>query len=256
MLSFTHLTTGYRRTPVSTGLTATLRPGVTALVAPNGKGKSTLLRTLAALQPPLAGTIFYGGTDASRLTPQERARHIAVVLTAQPAPQALTARDVVRTGRLPHTSLLHPSSEADRRAVDRALALTEAAAFAERPVSTLSDGQRQRVYIAKALAQQTPVVLLDEPTAYLDPAASADVLTLLRRIAREEEKAVLLTTHDITAALLHADRLWMLSAEGIAEGIAEGTPAELLRSGALDSVLRSQGAAVDKENMTLTFRLK
>ncbi len=251
MLTFSHLTTGYRHTPVSRDLSATLLPGVTALVAPNGKGKSTLLRTLAALQPPLSGTILYAGRDAASLTPAERARHVAVVLTAHPAPPSLTAREAVAMGRIPHSSLLRPYSTADRLAVSEALSLAGAEPFAHRPVNTLSDGQRQRVYLAKALAQQTPVILLDEPTAYLDPAASAEVFRLLTRLARDHHKTILLTTHDITAALLHADRLWMLRTDAI----TEGTPRDLIRSGALDNILRQQGATVDKDSLTLTYSL-
>ena len=251
-IGFAHLTTGYGHTIVSRNLTATLLPGVTALVAPNGKGKSTLLRTLAALQPPLSGTICYGARPIAALTPAERARHVAVVLTAHPAPPSLTAREAVSMGRIPHSSLLRPYSAADRRAVTKALAQAGAEPFADRPVNTLSDGQRQRVYLAKALAQETPVIFLDEPTAYLDPAASAEALRLLSRLAREQGKAILLTTHDITGALLHADRLWMLRTDTI----LEGTPTQLLRSGALDDILRQQGATVNKDRLTLTYSLQ
>ncbi len=250
-IGFANLTTGYGHTIVSRNLTATLLPGVTALVAPNGKGKSTLLRTLAALQPPLSGTITYGTRPIAALTPTERARHVAVVLTAHPAPPSLTAREAVSMGRIPHSSLLRPYSAADRRAVSEALAQAGAEPFADRPVNTLSDGQRQRVYLAKALAQETPVIFLDEPTAYLDPAASAEVLRLLSRLAREQRKAILLTTHDITGALLHADRLWMLRTDTI----HEGTPRQLLRSGALDDILHQQGATVNKDHLTLTYSI-
>ncbi len=251
MLTLHHLTIGYPRRTVCTGLCATLEPGLTALLAPNGKGKSTLLRTMASLLPPLEGSVTIGGNDIAALSPCERARTIAVVLTRHPAPQALTARDVVRTARLPHTTLFRPFAPEDRSAVERALTLAGAAAFADTPVAALSDGQRQRVYIAKALAQETPVVLLDEPTAFLDARAADDALCLLRRIAHDEGKTILLTTHHLTQALLHADRLWMLHTASI----ASGTPAELLRSGQLDAFFPSPAATLDKQALTLTYHI-
>lgn len=172
-LAFHALTTGYchgsRQSIVGRGLEGSLPRGtLTVLLGTNGAGKSTLLRTLAGLQPPLAGDIFWEGNSLASLTPEERAKRLSIVLTVRPETGNLTVREVVALGRLPHRQGLWGSRNAatDAEAVERAMRLTTTSAWSERPVSRLSDGERQRVFIAKALAQETPLILLDEPTAF------------------------------------------------------------------------------------------
>ena len=221
-LAFHALTTGYchgsRQSIVGRGLEGSLPRGtLTALLGTNGAGKSTLLRTLAGLQPPLAGDIFWEGNSLASLTPEERAKRLSIVLTVRPETGNLTVREVVALGRLPHRQGLWGSrnAAADAEAVERAMRLTTTSAWSERPVSRLSDGERQRVFIAKALAQETPLILLDEPTAFLDYPSRVQFFNLLKRLTNEMGKTVLLSSHDVELAAAHADRILLLSKESL-----------------------------------------
>ena len=221
-LAFHALTTGYchgsRQSIVGRGLEGSLPRGtLTALLGTNGAGKSTLLRTLAGLQPPLAGDIFWEGNSLASLTPEERAKRLSIVLTVRPETGNLTVREVVALGRLPHRQGLWGSRNAatDAEAVESAMRLTTTSAWSERPVSRLSDGERQRVFIAKALAQETPLILLDEPTAFLDYPSRVQFFNLLKRLTNEMGKTVLLSSHDVELAAAHADRILLLSKESL-----------------------------------------
>lgn len=221
-LAFHALTTGYchgsRQSIVGRGLEGSLPRGtLTVLLGTNGAGKSTLLRTLAGLQPPLAGDIFWEGNSLASLTPEERAKRLSIVLTVRPETGNLTVREVVALGRLPHRQGLWGSrnAAADAEAVERAMRLTTTSAWSERPVSRLSDGERQRVFIAKALAQETPLILLDEPTAFLDYPSRVQFFNLLKRLTNEMGKTVLLSSHDVELAAAHADRILLLSKESL-----------------------------------------
>ena len=221
-LAFHALTTGYchgsRQSIVGRGLEGSLPRGtLTVLLGTNGAGKSTLLRTLAGLQPPLAGDIFWEGNSLASLTPEERAKRLSIVLTVRPETGNLTVREVVALGRLPHRQGLWGSRNAatDAEAVERAMQLTTTSAWSERPVSRLSDGERQRVFIAKALAQETPLILLDEPTAFLDYPSRVQFFNLLKRLTNEMGKTVLLSSHDVELAAAHADRIRLLSKESL-----------------------------------------
>ena len=221
-LAFHALTTGYchgsRQSIVGRGLEGSLPRGtLTVLLGTNGAGKSTLLRKLAGLQPPLAGDIFWEGNSLASLTPEERAKRLSIVLTVRPETGNLTVREVVALGRLPHRQGLWGSrnAAADAEAVERAMRLTTTSAWSERPVSRLSDGERQRVFIAKALAQETPLILLDEPTAFLDYPSRVQFFNLLKRLTNEMGKTVLLSSHDVELAAAHADRILLLSKESL-----------------------------------------
>ena len=221
-LAFHALTTGYchgsRQSIVGRGLEGSLPRGtLTVLLGTNGAGKSTLLRTLAGLQPPLAGDIFWEGNSLASLTPEERAKCLSIVLTVRPETGNLTVREVVALGRLPHRQGLWGSrnAAADAEAVESAMRLTTTSAWSERPVSRLSDGERQRVFIAKALAQETPLILLDEPTAFLDYPSRVQFFNLLKRLTNEMGKTVLLSSHDVELAAAHADRILLLSKESL-----------------------------------------
>lgn len=221
-LAFHALTTGYchgsRQSIVGRGLEGSLPRGtLTVLLGTNGAGKSTLLRTLAGLQPPLAGDIFWEGNSLASLTPEERAKRLSIVLTVRPETGNLTVREVVALGRLPHRQGLWGSRNAatDAEAVESAMQLTTTSAWSERPVSRLSDGERQRVFIAKALAQETPLILLDEPTAFLDYPSRVQFFNLLKRLTNEMGKTVLLSSHDVELAAAHADRILLLSKESL-----------------------------------------
>ena len=220
---------------VQAGLNLQLRPGeLVGLIGPNGSGKSTLMRTLAGLQPPLAGQVTVTGRDLHDLPQRDIARLIALVLTDRVEVDNATVRDIVTLGRYPHAHWWGGTSPADRQAVDEAIDLVHLADKAARPLSELSDGERQRAMIARALAQDTPIILLDEPTAHLDLPNRVETMLLLHRLAHHTRKAILLSTHDLELAIQMGDCLWLL-AQG--RPMASGMPEELILSGAFSSFL-------------------
>ena len=239
---------GRRRTVVLSGVDAALLRGqCAALLGPNGSGKSTLLRTLAGLQRPLGGSVLLNGAPLARLTPGEIARTLSVVLTDAIDAAQLTAWDVVALGRAPHAGFSGRLSEADREIVRRALLSASAAALAARPLQDLSDGERQRVMIARALAQEPSVILLDEPTAFLDLEARAEVAQLLRGLTggnTGEARGVLITTHDFDLAMQVADRLWLIRRDG---SLAVGAPEELAERGELAALFSHSAVRFDAE---------
>ena len=186
---------------------------LTCLIGANGAGKSTLLRTIAGFQLPLEGTVLLGGDDVRALSPRQRAERMAVVLTDRPDVMCTTVWEMVGTGRAPFTGFWGRLSGKDRDIVTRSLRLVGIEWMADRTVASLSDGERQKVMIAKALAQQTPIILLDEPTAFLDYPSRVEVMQLLLNITHEEHKTVLLSTHDLDLALHTADRIWLFEKE-------------------------------------------
>ena len=206
------LAVGYRHRRVASGLSARLEGGtLTALVGPNGMGKSTLLRTLAGVQPPLAGTVTLVADGTEReltgLPLRQLARWISVVLTDRVDVENIAVEEIVSFGRMPYTGFFGHLGDEDRRVVAEALRLTGLTPLTRRLVNTLSDGERQKMMIAKALAQQTPVVLLDEPTAFLDYPSKVETMRLLRSLAHDMGKLIVLSTHDLNLAVELADRL-------------------------------------------------
>ena len=229
-ITLSNLTVGYqqtRRTPtaVLAGLNATLCSGrLTCLVGANGIGKSTLLRTLAAFQPPIAGQMhYYSGEQAApinlaTLSQARLARLVSVVLTAKPSVENLSVEQIVTLGRSPYTNIWGTLRADDRRMVAWAMDVVGITNLRHRLVQTLSDGERQKMMIAKALAQDTPVILLDEPTAFLDYKSKVEVLDLLARLAHETNKMVLLSTHDLEQAVHAADALWVVAKQQLGDG--------------------------------------
>lgn len=228
---------------VLTGLNAAAAPGdLTVLIGPNGAGKSTLLRTLTGLQPPLAGTVLLDGTDIRALTAAERARRLAVVLTERDLPPLLTAWEVAGLGRYQHTGFTGRLTEADEAAVAWALESAGALHLADRQATELSDGERQRVMVARALAQEPTAIVLDEPTAFLDVGSRVTIMGLLRRLARERSLTVIASTHDLELALRIADHVWLIGADG---RLRTGTPERLTMDGSLSAVFDGDDLAFD-----------
>lgn len=215
-----------------------------ALIGPNGCGKSTLLRTLAGLQEPLEGCVRLDTSDLADMKPIERAKRISLVLTESVQLGYVTVEQLVAMGRHPYTSLSGKLSKSDEKHIREALQAVHLEAFAQRPVSELSDGERQRVMIAKALAQDTPVILLDEPTSYLDLPNRVEILLLLRKLARDMQKCILISTHEIDLALRLADKLWLMRA---GDGMRTGTPGELTADGSIQSVFHGDSFGFDPE---------
>ena len=203
------LSIGYKKKVVATDINKTLRAGtMTCLIGRNGTGKSTLMRTMAGFQPPLGGSLSMDGRDVTQMTTMERARLVSVVLTDRVDVQGMTVTDLVSMGRQPYTGFFGKMTKDDEAIVAEALQQVGMADFAGRQVTTLSDGERQKVMIAKALAQQTPFILLDEPTAFLDYPSKKETLSLLLQLCHEEQKAVLVSTHDLDVALKITDEVW------------------------------------------------
>lgn len=251
-----HLDIGYRDKKsvktVATDINATIRQGeLTCLLGANGVGKSTLLRTLSAFQPKLGGSIFIGDRELSDYSDRELSRLIGVVLTEKPSVQNMTVRELVGLGRSPYTDFWGRMTDDDHRIVSESLTQVGIGHLAERLVDTLSDGERQKTMIAKALAQQTPVIYLDEPTAFLDFPSKVDTMLLLRRISREAGKTVFLSTHDLELALQTADIVWLMDRQ---QGVAIGTPQELAQQGVLGRYVERPQVLFDSD--TLTIRIK
>lgn len=237
------LTTGYRTgrsvKMVSSGISARLRGGeLTCLLGPNGAGKSTLLRTLTGFNPPLNGKVMMMGREIGSYRASELARVVSVVLTERVKLAGMSVEELVGMGRAPYTGFWGSLKGDDRRIVRNALELVGAAEMADRAIRTLSDGERQKVMIAKALAQQTPVILLDEPTAFLDYPSKVEIMRLLHSLARRENKTIFLSTHDVELALRIADTIWLIDK---AQGVTSGTPEDLAVDGSIARYIERPG---------------
>ena len=202
------LTVGYRGHRVVEDISLSLPCGrLVCLLGPNGAGKSTLLRTLCGFQPPIAGTVTISGSDITTMSAAEVARLVSVVLTDRPLTPSLTAAEMVGMGRAPYTRFWDRLSDDDRRLVSEAMQTVGIDSLATRRMGRLSDGERQKVMIAKALAQHTPVIVLDEPTAFLDYPSKVAVMKTLARLAHDEGKTILMSTHDLELAAQLGDEL-------------------------------------------------
>ena len=202
------LTVGYRGHRVVEDISLSLPCGrLVCLLGPNGAGKSTLLRTLCGFQPPIAGTVTISGNDITTMSAAEVARLVSVVLTDRPLTPSLTAAEMVGMGRAPYTGFWGRLSDDDRRLVSEAMQTVGIAPLATRRMGQLSDGELQKVMIAKALAQHTPVIVLDEPTAFLDYPSKVAVMKTLARLAHDEGKTILMSTHDLELAAQLGDEL-------------------------------------------------
>lgn len=223
----------YGDTPVVDGVDLELVPGgVTALVGPNGSGKSTLLRTLAHLHTPDSGVVTVDGVDTSHMRGRELARRMAFLPQSSPVPAGITVRELVEHGRYAHRGALGRARERDHDAVAWAMRVTGTAEFAQRQVDGLSGGERQRVWIAMVLAQETGVLLLDEPTTYLDLRYQVEILSLARQLADEHGISVGLVLHDLNQAATYADRVVVLTSGTV---LASGTPESVLTSETIEA---------------------
>lgn len=237
---------------VAAGINASLHAGeLTCLIGANGAGKSTLLKTLAAFLPKLGGSIYIKDKEVADYTNRELSQLVGVVLTSRPEAENMTAEEVVGLGRTPYTGFWGTLGTDDKRIVTESMEQVGVAHLAARTVTTLSDGERQKVMLAKALAQQTPIIILDEPTAFLDYPSKVDTLLLLTRLSHETGKTVFMSTHDLELALKTADRLWLMPGNG---HVITGTPRELADSGDLSAFIERRGIEFDKETMNIKVK--
>lgn len=213
------------------------------LIGPNGAGKSTLMRTLAGMQPPLSGQVLLGDTQLHNLPPTERAKRLGIVLTERPNVGLLSGYAVVALGRHPYSDWTGRLTRRDEAVIRWAVDAVGASALAAQPFMELSDGQRQKLMIARALAQEPELILLDEPTAFLDLPRRVEIMQLLKHLTRETGRTILLSTHELDLALRTADTIWLMS-DG---GVRSGTPEDLILSGAFEAAFQSEGIVFDRE---------
>ncbi len=209
VISLSQLSVGYSLShPVISDINLELRSGQLAcLIGENGIGKSTLLKTLTGFLPKLKGSLLLGDRDIESFSQRELARQVSIVLTQKPDVQNLTIEEIIGLGRSPYTGFFGRLRAEDRKVVDDAIATMGIEKLRGRMIQTLSDGERQKVMIAKALAQETSIILLDEPTAFLDFPSKAETFQSLQRMAHERDKLILLSTHDLELAVRFADSL-------------------------------------------------
>jgi iron complex transport system ATP-binding protein len=239
------ISAGYGRTPVLHDVRLTVQPGGwLAVIGPNGSGKSTLLRSLLGFHPH-AGVVRIDGVPTGGMPRRDRARLLAYAPQLPVLPEGITTRDYVTLGRTPHRPLLAAPRSQDRRVVDDVMARLGLEELADRPVVTLSGGEQQRAVLARALAQQPRVLVLDEPTAALDLGHAQQVLDLLDLLRRQDGLTVLSTLHDLTLAGQYADRLTLLSGGRVA---AEGSPDEVLTAAALQTHYGARAQVVTGPN--------
>ncbi len=221
-----------------------------ALLGQNGAGKSTLLRALTCDEKPLDGTIEVNGMNLQEMGQKDRSRLIGLVSTERIQAGALTVTELVGLGRQPHTGFLGRLDEEDRTIVQQAMTDAGIIGKADEYMSSLSDGERQKAMIARALAQQTPIIILDEPTAFLDVASRIETMRLLQTLAHECGKAVLLSSHDISQSLMLADELWLITTD---RQVLTGPSRELVASGAMDRLFLNRDIHFNPQILDYSF---
>lgn len=250
------LSTGYRsrreEKVISQHLELAISPGeVVMLMGPNGSGKSTLMHTMAGLLPPLSGEVIISGKPLSNLKMKELARLLSLVLTERIPAGNMSISDIVAVGRYPYTGFRGSLRPEDKVVIREALTACHLDGMQERLYSTLSDGEKQRVMIARALAQETPLILLDEPTAHLDLPSRLEVTTMLRTLARSLGKSILISTHELDLALGWADTIWLMDRAG---EIVSAAPEDLILDGHIERVFGAPTLSYNKERGEFSIR--
>lgn len=229
-----HLTVGYNKTPLLTDIQISVKPGqILTLIGPNGAGKSTILKSIAAQLALVSGTVYLDKDDLGRMRPQELAKKMSLVLTQRIQPELMTCFDVVASGRYPYTGRLGLLSQQDKEVVRRSLAYVHAEELAERDFQCISDGQRQRVMLARALCQEPEIIVLDEPTSFLDIRHKLELLSLLKRLALEQNLTVVMSLHELDLAQKISDRVVCVHPSGIQRC---GTPEEVFTADDIQSL--------------------
>lgn len=237
MLATHNLTIGYAANTIARNICCSLPEAkLTVLIGANGSGKSTLLRTLTGAQAPLSGTVTLGGDDISGISPRKLALRLSLVLTDRTGGGGLRVDELVAIGRHPHSGFLGRLGPDDRDAVERAIELVGLSHRRTAFAASLSDGERQKAMIARAIAQDTPLIVLDEPTSFLDVSSRFEIMELLGRLVSERGTTVLLSTHDIAPAMAVAGNVWAMRRSGTESELICGHPDRLAADGVLDTV--------------------
>jgi len=254
LLSAINLSIGYPNFTVQSNLNLDLQAGeLVCLIGPNGSGKSTLMRTLAGLQKPLGGKTLIEEKNINLLSQTEKAQLISMVLTDRVDVENAQVFDIVSLGRYPHTHWWGGISAEDEKIIRQAIKMVHLEEKTNRLMAQLSDGERQRAMIARALTQDTPIVLLDEPTAHLDLPNRVEIMLLLHKLANETGKGILLSTHELDLALQAGDRIWLLDEKN---GIECGTPEDLVFNGSFNRTFESENYIFNPANGNFSMNYK
>jgi len=250
------LSIGYKQKVLLSNLNLEIKKGeMVCLLGPNGVGKSTLIKTLTKIHQPLSGNIFIIDeaklVNINKVNPLKLAKHISIVLTEQLPRSNFTVKDIVSLGRVPHTNWLGNLSKKDIDIVEDAMKKVNITHFKNRFVDSLSDGEKQRVMFAKALAQDTDLIILDEPTAHLDIVHRAELLSLLKKLAKETKKGILISTHELEMAIQAADRIWLINNKNKLE---VSSPEDLVLSGKFSKTFNGNQIYFNEDNGT--FKIK
>ncbi len=250
-LSTHNLCIGYPPKKIHQHLNLELYSGeFTCLLGQNGAGKSTLMRTLAGFQPAISGEVRLLGEEIKKYTKQTLAQTLSVVLTDKVSIGNLNVETLISMGRYPYTDWWGNLSDVDKKKIEEAIELTDTGHLRNKKIVELSDGEKQKVMIARALTQDTPLVFLDEATAHLDLPGRVEIMSLLKNLAHEIQKTILISTHELDLALQFADKLWLMSKE---EGCVSGVPEDLVLEGTFEKVFRKKGFFFDKN--TASFKV-
>ena len=258
ILETRNLSIGYKssrnETVLYRDLNAQLKKGeLTCLLGKNGSGKSTLLRSLCSLLPTLSGEVIIAGKEKGTYSIREISKLVSIVLTDTVRTEDMTAYEVIALGRTPYTGFWGKLDDADTEKIDQSIALIGIADLVDRKMQTLSDGERQKVMIAKAVVQETPIILMDEPSAFLDYASKIKLLQLLRTLTRKLGKTVLISSHDMEHMLQVAEQAWLLDKE---LGFAHGPTHELCHNGTIGKYFNLEGICFDQKNCRFDIDLE
>ncbi len=246
LLSTDRLKIGYEKKEVLSNLNLNIGSGdVICLMGPNGSGKSTLLKTFVGLLKPIEGEVKILGKNLNDLEPKDLSKLVSVVLTERGNISGLTVEDIVRLGRFPHTNMWGKLEEKDRRIIKECIELLNLENLKSELATELSDGQLQKVFIARALAQDAPLIVLDEPTTFLDISNKMELMAILDRISKARNKALLFSSHDWELALEMCPKVWLIDSSG---SIVAGTPEEFLYTGVIQKMFMHERFYLDNNN--------
>jgi iron complex transport system ATP-binding protein len=249
-INISKLTVGYDQTPLLSNINLTSQPGkMIGLFGRNGQGKSTLLKTISGLLPPINGSFSFDGIDILSLSEKERAKILSIVSTTQNNIGGITVRDFIAFGRFPYTNWLGINTNKDFQEIDNAISLCKLETLSNRNYDELSDGEKQKVNIARAIAQNTPLIILDEPTVHLDLINKVEVLKLLNELSTNHNKTIIISTHQIEYALQICDDIWLIHNNEI----KNYTPTEIINSNKLSELFDE--TVINFDRNTQSFRL-
>lgn len=238
-------------TTIASNVRLSLQKGkLLSLVGPNGIGKSTLLRTITGIQQPTSGNVFLGNDDIQKLSALELSKNLSVVLTEKLPPSNLTVFELVALGRQPYTNWIGKLSGEDHFKIQNALELAQISQLSDKKHYEISDGQLQKVLIARALAQDTPLIILDEPTTHLDLLHKVSLFRLLKKLTQETDKCILFSTHDIDLAIQLSDEMIVMTAQNV----IQDTPSNLIQKGIFDALFKDEHIVFDVEKGKFIFK--